>query len=655
MILLRSLGASLLLVFVATPAFAPNPATIPCLSGFVRDAAGNPVANGDLDFFQAATGIKLMTPGDNTGASGFYNVCVLPGVYDVTYAPPPGTRLVGKRFDNIDLTDNIGKEMDVTLAFGLVVSGTVTDALSGAPIGAVDMDFDRVSGGRIYTPNDNSNPITGAFRAVIPAGQFRVRFDPPIGQRWRGLQLDSVTVTADTVIDVTLSQGVFLSGRVTDEAAQRLGSISVDLRSESTGEKIFISNNKTNTDGDYVAVVPIGIFELQFSPPRGSNIVGAKVDSFLITSDQQWDQALRRGVVLTVVVRDSIGNPVSGVDLDLRRESTGEKVFTPNDKTDPQGTSVVAILPDVYTLQLDPPLGTNFERLVLPGVSIQGDATLVLELSAVPRVNVTGRVTDSFGMGLEGIEIEAGRAPTGYLTFIPNNATDAAGSYDIAIPVGTYDVFVAPPRGSRFVAARIDNVPVTQDTVWDDVALAQGVLFSTLVVDGAGVPVRDADLDFIRESSGVKVYTPHDNTDGWGRAEVALFPDTYTILVTPPAGSAMELVTSRGVGIQSDATATFALKVPVHNSLLRPNYPNPFNAATTIPYDVAAAGQTSVKVYNVLGQLITVLESGFHAPDRYNTTWNGTDRNGRSVASGVYFYRLETPQGMTTRRMVVVR
>ncbi|MFQ5510610.1 MAG: T9SS type A sorting domain-containing protein [Candidatus Krumholzibacteriia bacterium] len=652
MSLLRSLGALFLLTLFSVPAFAADAVIIPCLSGFLRDAAGGPVVGGDLDFFQAATGAKLITPGDNTDLFGFYNVCVLPGIYDVTYAPPPGTRLVGKRFTGIDLTGNVGKEMDVTLNFGVVVGGTVTDLASGAPIGGVDLDFDRVSGPRIYTPNDNSAPLTGVYRAVVPAGQFRVRFDPPVGTRWRGLQLDSVTVAADTIIDVALTQGVLLSGRVTDDVGQGLQGINVDLRTIGTGEKIFVSQNKTDVNGDYLVAVPTGLFELQLSPPPGSHLVGALVDSFSITADLRWDQQLKRGVVVTVVAEDSLADPVPGVDLDLRLESTGEKVFTPNDKTNLHGTAAVSVLPGVYTLILDPPPATTFDRLVVPGLSLFADASFVFELPQVPRVRVTGRVTDPSGLGLVGIEIEAGREPTGSPVFIPNNATDTAGVFDIGIPTGVYDVFVSPPRGSRFVALRIDNVPVTQDTVWDDVALQPGVLFSATTTDRAGAPIRDVDFDFFPAGTGLKALTPHDNTDARGTVDVTLRPDTYTIVITAPAGSAMAPLTLNGVSVRADTTADFTLKAPVITSFLRPNYPNPFSGATTIPYDVGASGQASVKVYNVLGQLVAVLENGFHGADTYSTTWNGTDRTGQRVASGVYFCRLATPQGTTSRRMV---
>src|SRR3989304_5565287 len=85
-------------------------AQIPCLTGIVKDAMGNPVANVDLDFIDPVTGVKLVTPGDNTDATGFYNVCVLPGTYHVTFAPAPGSHLLGKRILNVDMS--VGRVLD---------------------------------------------------------------------------------------------------------------------------------------------------------------------------------------------------------------------------------------------------------------------------------------------------------------------------------------------------------------------------------------------------------------------------------------------------------------------------------------------------------------------------------------------------------------
>jgi len=86
------------------------------------------------------------------------------------------------------------------------------------------------------------------------------------------------------------------------------------------------------------------------------------------------------------------------------------------------------------------------------------------------------------------------------------------------------------------------------------------------------------------------------------------------------------------------------------------NHPNPFNPTTSISFILSKPTQASLRVFDLSGRLVRVLmdeqalESGSHS-----VTWNGTDGRGRQVATGVYFYRLDTPETSGTRRMVLLK
>jgi len=85
-------------------------------------------------------------------------------------------------------------------------------------------------------------------------------------------------------------------------------------------------------------------------------------------------------------------------------------------------------------------------------------------------------------------------------------------------------------------------------------------------------------------------------------------------------------------------------------------YPNPFNPMTTIEFALAQPGVTRLEVYTVDGRRIRTLVSGQLASGPHRVTWDGTDRSGRRVASGSYFYRLTTADGYDgTGRMVLVK
>jgi len=73
---------------------------------------------------------------------------------------------------------------------------------------------------------------------------------------------------------------------------------------------------------------------------------------------------------------------------------------------------------------------------------------------------------------------------------------------------------------------------------------------------------------------------------------------------------------------------------------LAQNYPNPFNAATVIPFTLTGAQHVRLDVFDILGRRVQTLKDEQLEPGVYQVTWNGTDRHGESVSSGVYFYRL---------------
>ena len=94
--------------------------------------------------------------------------------------------------------------------------------------------------------------------------------------------------------------------------------------------------------------------------------------------------------------------------------------------------------------------------------------------------------------------------------------------------------------------------------------------------------------------------------------------------------------------------------VPVSYALL-PSQPNPFNPSTEIRYELPRDEQVKLTVFDVTGRELQVLvdeskEAGSHA-----VSWNGTDREGRAMPSGVYFYRLEAGSYKQTHRMTLLK
>ena len=90
------------------------------------------------------------------------------------------------------------------------------------------------------------------------------------------------------------------------------------------------------------------------------------------------------------------------------------------------------------------------------------------------------------------------------------------------------------------------------------------------------------------------------------------------------------------------------------------NYPNPFNPETWIPYTLATDTEVKVTIYNTQGVVIRMIELGHQAAGYYTgrdraAYWNGRNSHGELVASGIYFYQLETDNMSSIRKMVILK
>ncbi|MDE0299504.1 MAG: leucine-rich repeat domain-containing protein [Candidatus Poribacteria bacterium] len=102
-----------------------------------------------------------------------------------------------------------------------------------------------------------------------------------------------------------------------------------------------------------------------------------------------------------------------------------------------------------------------------------------------------------------------------------------------------------------------------------------------------------------------------------------------------------------------------AALMPDETALL-PNYPNPFNPETWIPYQLAQEAHVEITIYDANGALVRRLALGYRAAGYYADRgraayWDGRNEGGESVASGIYLYRLRAGDYSATRRMVIVK
>lgn len=122
---------------------------------------------------------------------------------------------------------------------------------------------------------------------------------------------------------------------------------------------------------------------------------------------------------------------------------------------------------------------------------------------------------------------------------------------------------------------------------------------------------------------------------------------TYT--TAPPIIHCYDSNISLGVNDQDDSTL---LPKSVE---LGQNYPNPFNPSTTISFSVSERSHVTLTVYNVLGQKVANLVDEEKPAGDYRVTWDGSGAAGDRLASGIYFYAVQTESQSEAKKMLLLK
>jgi len=254
-------------------------------------------------------------------------------------------------------------------------------------------------------------------------------------------------------------------------------------------------------------------------------------------------------------------------------------------------------------------------------------------------------------------------------------------SIDIVDLVGIINLILGRPIGAPTQAASVAKVELEHDQLSPG-SSGEFRLNLESEVSVAGVQVsieyNPAQIQFTEVKKTTRsnnmILTYRDNSQGLLKALLYTF-GTSTI----PAGQGSVLnltgVVNPGVNpndirvnikqvVLSDSAA---VTIPTGDQPIVPtrfglgqNFPNPFNANTTIKYEVPfgqGGGQvmTSLKVYNILGQKVRTLVDAPMFPGQYQIIWDGKDETGSQVASGMYFYRLKAGDFNESRKMTLLK
>ncbi len=216
---------------------------------------------------------------------------------------------------------------------------------------------------------------------------------------------------------------------------------------------------------------------------------------------------------------------------------------------------------------------------------------------------------------------------------------------------------------SDFIGAHSQS-PEYPDLVWDSLASSDhsGTLNNITGIPCPSYPIlTGSDYEVIYTyNSSVDSFLTEGKPVAWrsvdGPHEYVFFDIPLSFIDRGTAIAALrQAVGDMGIVLDVDDNENSAL-LPREFTLSQ-NYPNPFNPTTVIEFYNPERGSAKVtlEVFNILGQQVRVLLNGPALPGLNRIEWDGCDRSGESVASGIYFYRLKTDHTVMTRKMMLLK
>jgi hypothetical protein len=243
---------------------------------------------------------------------------------------------------------------------------------------------------------------------------------------------------------------------------------------------------------------------------------------------------------------------------------------------------------------------------------------------------------------------------------------DSSGTYKMYLPQGLYSLTASLPYYSSQVSPSFSlnnaessyNYDFTLEFLANPtelnltIASGDSIVYLTWVEPAHGTyPVLGYK---VYRQFGVHPYTLVGQTTATAYNEQLYEEGTYHYYV--------QAVYEIGAGAQSDIVAVLYPYVGNNENVtevfvnsLQANYPNPFSKLTNIAFSTAKAGPVSMKIYNTKGQLVKTIANEAKAAGKYNLVWNGLDNSGNRVASGLYFYRMESKDYSKTRKMMLMK
>jgi len=561
--------------------------------------------------------------------------------------------------------------------FDGAITGVITDASTGEPL--IDANVWAHSDGWDWKFfQDDRTDHEGRYNLPVMNGTYVVCAD----KWWDGYEMectDDVTVQ-DNIVTENLAlyppDGIIQGYVYNADTQEPISGVGVDAYSEDN----FYYWAETDHSGFFKMGVSNGTYDICFY-----NWPSVYVDtciSDIVVSDNvqemtvnltpiEWDGAIAGTVV------DDFGNPVVAIvgaidtsNWDMVMDKLNFNVTV----TDLDGEYVLPLNNGEYTAGAMP-LGWGYLWDMESGITVSDDTTTVDFVTPVVTIDavISGTVTDTTDNPLE----EAWVSASPWLSELDNDLwgggelffeaeTDASGSYEMDVMgfdnryYRVYADYWDPETWDLWVGG-VDSVSVlTGETATVNLQL-HIVIYSSEVcgqVTFEGQPVMDAEVSAYNNETDEYFVT---FTDENGYYCMGITNGNYDVCANMPDQGMMACSYSDIWDAESTSDFDFG-EVAVESEKLLPdrfilyqNHPNPFNPVTTIRYDLPEGNRVRLTVYDMLGHEVTNLINDFQDAGYHATTWNGRDRYGNELATGVYIYQLKAGDFISTKKLILLK
>ncbi len=183
--------------------------------------------------------------------------------------------------------------------------------------------------------------------------------------------------------------------------------------------------------------------------------------------------------------------------------------------------------------------------------------------------------------------------------------------------------------------------------------------------DFKGTRVENAELKDViidNEKKTVLIYAiPLENTIPAGAGPIVKLtfsgsgnPKFEPTTVAKQEGISLVSTDAKELSFDTDLTVPGTSSLPTSFSVSQ-NYPNPFNASTVIRYSLPENSRVKIEIFNILGQKVKTLVDEVQTAGYKSIEWNGRDASSQTVASGVYFYKIDMGSRSEVKQMTMLK